>query len=443
MGKITTHYGNFSIKTKLLVNMSVVMIMTMGLVGYIFYSSTYTQTIYLLQKQALVIAQAANILVNGDHFERISISLDKEDEYYQKTLRKFKKLNEEVGQGMLYAYIPHDEESYTYVIDGSETVDIGFKQRKQDFSKEADQALKDGQSYICEPYYIETFDKHYISAFVPILNSQKQVVGVIEYDYEESEFINKFNHMKGMVIIVAILIILLILGINYLTVARIFKPVKRLIRSIEGIAEGDLTVKLDVDRRDEIGKINSAINKTICKIHSIIGEIKQNSEKITIASKSIMVSARDTSEVCEEMAISMDEISGVLHEKLDRSKEMQIRVDKMDKETKNIEEVISKISEDIIALNGRMNITAEDYERLHHYIKVVKTYTKEMDREIGHMNNNLKAIEYASEAMDLRAMSLLAVTQEQAATSDEFKEMAELLRQQAKELDKSISKFKI
>ena len=40
-------------------------------------------------------------------------------------------------------------------------------------------------------------------------------------------------------------------------------------------------------------------------------------------------------------------------------------------------------------------------------------------------------------------MNLLAITEEQVATSEEFNAMAELLREQAKILDDSISRFTV
>lgn len=55
----------------------------------------------------------------------------------------------------------------------------------------------------------------------------------------------------------------------------------------------------------------------------------------------------------------------------------------------------------------------------------------------------MKDIEEVSTFIDTSTMNLLAITQEQVATSEEFKSMVELLREQAKVLHDSISRFKV
>lgn len=432
--------SHLSIKNELLVMISTAMIIVVFIVSYIFYSSAYKQTTHLLQKQALAIAQVAKALIDGDQFEILSHSLDIEDGYYKKILSVFTEVNEHIGEGMLYAYIDHDEDSYTYMVDGSGTVDIGFKQRKQDFSREAASALKDGNSYICEPYYIETFDKHYISAFVPILNSQKQVVGVVEYDYEESEYLQRLDGISKMVILIIILFAILLLVINYFMYAKLFKPMNQLIETMGFVADGDLTTEFNTERQDEIGDIGQAANMMIYRIHSIIRNIKQTSEKVTMASKSILVSSRDTSEVHEELAISMNEISEVIHKQTSAAKVMQSKMDDFYKGTENMKQIIDKMWE----INNKTSTPIiMDHEMLGEQITDMALELSKINREIEQIDKGLKEMEQISQSVDLSTISLLAITQEQAATSEEFKEMARLLRQQAKKLDESISKFRI
>lgn len=59
------------------------------------------------------------------------------------------------------------------------------------------------------------------------------------------------------------------------------------------------------------------------------------------------------------------------------------------------------------------------------------------------IRESVQNIEEVSSSIDTDTMNLLAITQEQFATSDEFKNMAKLLREQAKLLDDSISRFKV
>lgn len=87
----------------------------------------YNQTKHLLQQQALGVAKSAAILIDSDAFERISLSLDINDKYYEESLNTLKKLNKDIGQGMLYTIVNQDQDYYTYVVDGSGTVTMGHK----------------------------------------------------------------------------------------------------------------------------------------------------------------------------------------------------------------------------------------------------------------------------------------------------------------------------
>lgn len=566
--------NGFSLKVKLLLMTSLITIVAIGVVNAIFYSDLYNQTTHLLQQQALAIAKSATLLIDGDEFERISQSLDSNDKYYEESLGLLKRLNKDIGQGMLYAIVDQDQDYYTYVIDGSGTVEIGYKQEKLEFSKEAAWAFEDGKSYFCEPYYVETFSKYYISAFVPILNSQNEVVGVVEYDFEGAEISAAIKRMTIHVVRATIVLISLILVINYLILKKLFKPIEELIETIEVIAKGDLTVELTSGGPDEIGQINSALNKTVHNIRSILEKIKGASKKVTIASKSILVSSKDTSEVYQELAISTTKILNttqkqvdvsrkvectleelqqdiqIIYQKVDTNKKEYVRVGEMasqsfkaievaERQLSDIESRLSMASQVSCQISNHMNriqdmimailrlseqatllaLTVgekrenEQQETSDAIVKNVEALIKQsnlatkeikgiihfIDEQIGMVSHEIKEsskqveaglkatansknclmmicdgnkamgeranqiyatidemvdkasciresirdIGKVSTSIDSSTMSLLAITEEQVATSDEFKTMAELLREQAKLLDDGISKFTV
>lgn len=566
--------NRFSLKTKLLLMTSLITIVAIGVVNVIFYSDLYNQTTHLLQQQALAIAKSATMLIDGDAFERISLSLDSNDKYYEESLVLLKRLNKDIGQGMLYTIVNQEQDYYTYIVDGSGTTKIGHKQEKVNFSKEAAWAFEDGKSYFCMPYYVHTFNKYYISAFVPIVNSQNKVVGVVEYDYEGAEISAAIKRMTIHVIRATIVLISFILIINYLVLKKLFKPIEELIETIEVIAKGDLTVELTSEESDEIGQINSALNKTVHNIRSILENIKETSKKVTIASKSIVVSSKDASEVYEELAVSTMKILNttqkqvdvsrkvectleelqqdiqIIYQKVDMNKKEYVRMGEVASQSFKVIEVaekqisdiesrldiasqvsnqisnhMNKIQDMIMAilrlseqatllaltvgkqregkgqetsdevmknvevLIKQSNLATKEIEGIIHFIDEqigmvsheIKESTKQVESGLKAMANNksfLMSICDSNKAMGKRAnqiyttidemidkascmresvqdigkvstsidsstMSLLAITEEQVATSDEFKTMAELLREQAKLLDDGISRFKV
>jgi len=177
----------------------------------------YSHTVTQLQGDALNIAKSAVTVIDGDEFEKLSKSLNGSDKFYIGTRKKLQELNNSIGKGMLYTFVSNDSDNYTYVIDGSDAnTEIGYKQPKADFSKEAKKAFDTGEAQVSEMYYVESLKNHYISAFVPILNSANKVVGVVEYDYRGSDLSERTHQLTVIIILVTIVLIGISIIINYI-----------------------------------------------------------------------------------------------------------------------------------------------------------------------------------------------------------------------------------
>ena len=87
----------------------------------------------------------------------------------------------------------------------------------------------------------------------------------------------KFNAIINVVII-AIIILLIVALIN----KTLLKPISALTYSMKDISEGegDLTRKIEMISKDEIGELGGFVNKFILKLHDIIFKVKQSALKV-------------------------------------------------------------------------------------------------------------------------------------------------------------------
>lgn len=574
---LLNHNLAVSLKSRIILITSLIIVLSSLLMRFIFQENMYDHTVKLLQSEALNVAKSASMLIDGDEFERITKTLDAGDPFYSEAKEKLTKLNVNLGNGMLYTVAPSGNDYYTYIIDGSSAeVEIGYQQKKEDFSKEAGLAFETGQAYTSDPYHVDTFDKDYISAFVPIFNSVNKVVGVVEYDFEGAELTNKVEEVNRLILAVTVVLILISIVVNYVSLKLMFKPMNKLVKEIKTIAEGDLTLAIDTTRKDEIGNINMALSKTVEALRDVVEKIKISSDKVTTASKNILISSTEATGAYEDLATSTNEISAISTEQASQTeniKEVLARLDRdiqniftqidhttkiaydtventttgvkvVDNTRKQIHEIedsinnanvvvtelvhnmdkiqgivtfISGISDqtNLLALNAAIEaaragengrgfaVVADEVRKLaeqsnkatHEIVDIIKyiqnqagsisdaistsvtktqegkAYTNQVDEtfkvikdsneeieskikevkdsaskvvaSIISINENMTEIDKVSKIIDSNAMNLAAVTEEQMATSQEFKAMSEVLMSEAEILGGSISKFKV
>ncbi|MDD6194865.1 MAG: methyl-accepting chemotaxis protein [Lachnospiraceae bacterium] len=139
--------------------------------------------------------------------------------------------------------------------------------------------------------------------------------------------------------------------------------------------QGDLTKRINIYQRDEVGSLVQGINGFIEKLQSIISRINESStqlgdsfEKVTVDVDHANGSANDISAVMEEMAASMEEISATL-----------TSVDEQVDMAGNEMERITGESNGILTYSSDMQTRARDLEN---HAENNKNTTSEMIREI-------------------------------------------------------------
>src|SRR6202040_671623 len=80
------------------------------------------------------------------------------------------------------------------------------------------------------------------------------------------------------------------------------------------LARGDLSVKIDGVRQDEVGALAESLNQAIAQLGSIVGGVKQASLSISSASQQLAAGNTDLSQRTEEQAASLEETASSIEE---------------------------------------------------------------------------------------------------------------------------------
>jgi len=94
----------------------------------------------------------------------------------------------------------------------------------------------------------------------------------------------------------------------------IVRPLQRVVDGAEALARGDLSVKIDVLRRDEVGAVAESLNQAISQLATTVGGVKQASLSIASATQQLAAGNTDLSQRTEEQAASLEETAASMEE---------------------------------------------------------------------------------------------------------------------------------
>ncbi|ACU89516.1 methyl-accepting chemotaxis protein [Desulfomicrobium baculatum] len=80
------------------------------------------------------------------------------------------------------------------------------------------------------------------------------------------------------------------------------------------LAQGDLTAKLDVDQKDEVGILAQALRDMVAKLREIVTEVQSASDNVASGSEELSASAEQLSQGATEQAASVEEVSSSMEE---------------------------------------------------------------------------------------------------------------------------------
>jgi len=120
------------------------------------------------------------------------------------------------------------------------------------------------------------------------------------------------THLASLIIIGLILSAL----VAFVVPALIVTPMKRLLAHLENVAEGegDLTVRLEVNSHDEMGRVADAFNRFVSKIHKLIGNSIDSTQRLAGSTQQLTVVAAESSQAVAQQMSELDQVATAITE---------------------------------------------------------------------------------------------------------------------------------
>lgn len=150
--------------------------------------------------------------------------------------------------------------------------------------------------------------KYQYFKYIERINSH---VAVTIYEHELMGIINKMTYALIFAMIIGIVVFIIIN--NYIS-RGISKSLEKSVVLAQNIANGNLDVSIDINQKDEIGILVSALNAMAQKLREIVYNITTGSKNIAAASQQLSSASIQLSQGANQQASSVEEISSTMEE---------------------------------------------------------------------------------------------------------------------------------
>lgn len=169
---------------------------------------------------------------------------------------------------------------------------------------------------------------------------------------------------KFSIILLVVFALILTIVVSIVIIRSITIPLSKSLKLAETVASGDLTAKSDIDQKDEIGTLTTALQNMIEKLKDVIGTVIIGADNIAAASQQMSGTSQVLSQGANEQAASVEQVSSTMEE-------MTSNIDQ-NSQNATLTEKISVLSfESIKEMVGQSNQAFEANKTISDKIKII------------------------------------------------------------------------
>jgi methyl-accepting chemotaxis protein len=224
-----------------------------------------------------------------------------------------------------------NEEQWNKFQASTVTLKQGIEKFKKVAQEMEDKGLLDASQKIEEGInrYQETGQKYY-----DIIHKQKsaeeemvRTAGVAEElckkanAEQKAEMQSQMTSANSMNLSAALAAILIGIILGFFITHTIVKAMRKGVDFARAVAAGDLNADIDLNRRDEVGLLSSALKEMVVKLRDIVSEVKAVSDNVAADSQQMSSTSEEMSQGASEQAASVEETSASMEQMISNIKQ--------------------------------------------------------------------------------------------------------------------------
>jgi len=298
-----------SIRSKILLPVSIVIILICALIVFFSYQDAKEGLVKLAVEEAKLSAEVTADQLDYPLLEAIQENPEDEEAVsaMKESLRGFAS-----KYGIKFLYTLYTDGSGVYYQVSGDYEEYG---EEFDYSYAELKTVFDGNVF-SQDFIDDTEDGKLISSYVPIKDPNGQTFLVLGSDYDAAAIAASLQEMLvRMILIGAICMVISLILINIL-IAGITKGLKVVNEKIYDLVhnEGDLTQELDVHSGDELELIAGNVNELLAYIRKIMLNISKNSTNLNVSSQKVSEDLTEAKDGITDVSATMEQMSAAMEE---------------------------------------------------------------------------------------------------------------------------------
>ncbi|EKQ55416.1 MULTISPECIES: methyl-accepting chemotaxis protein [unclassified Clostridium] len=205
-----------------------------------------------------------------------------------------------VGQNG-YAYMIDKNGLIVYHPDSTKILKVNASDNASDDLKTMINEMKEGKT--SQGFYTYENVYKYVS-FQPVGN------WVIAVTADYNEYMSAALSIRNYTIVIVLISIMIAMICAYgYSTKGIINPIKNLEKLMKRAGEGDLTVKVSIHSKDEIGELGNSFNEMIKHQDSIVRSVTNAAEQLNAASQEMAASSEEISATTEEISATVTQVA--------------------------------------------------------------------------------------------------------------------------------------
>ncbi|MGS0746886.1 methyl-accepting chemotaxis protein [Syntrophomonas erecta subsp. sporosyntropha] len=230
--------------------------------------------------------------------------------------------------------------------------------------------LERGETYIGRADVVGTRN---MTAYKPIRDAGDNIVGIWYVGVPATPYDNIVAGFRSNMIAYSVISILIGFLAAFLIAYTVYAPLRRIGEAVQRASEGDLTQKIPVRGRDEIGRLGETINIMIEKISELIGRTKNLSTAVAQSSGELMHRSEATATIMEGMTVKVGEMSRHTAQQAELTGRSKLAISDMSAAIQQVAENSQEVSASTMTATSRAQEGDKQIDQAIHQIEVIST----------------------------------------------------------------------